>query len=58
MNIINTPFSDKSIENFYKSLGVMGKGMIGIFVIMIIVAILIIVIKYFGHKYSKDEISE
>lgn len=35
-SMMNKPFSKEAFENFYKALGVSGKGMLGIFIVMLI----------------------
>ena len=42
---MNTPFSAESIANFLKALVIMGQGMLGIFVIMMLIALSIILIR-------------
>lgn len=45
MNTANSAFSSESFEVFYQALGIMGQGMLGIFIFMLIFYLLIIALE-------------
>ncbi|HOD53272.1 MAG TPA: hypothetical protein PKJ08_01975 [Candidatus Cloacimonadota bacterium] len=42
MNTANTPFSPESVDVMFQALSVMGKGMLGIFIFMLVFYLLIL----------------
>lgn len=52
MNTANVAFSPEAMEVFYSSLGIMGKGMLGIFVFMLVFYLLILALE---KIYSKKD---